>query len=65
MRKNEDYRYICHSVYRNFAPRSSETYFRTLKDVDYINFSSNTKFKPGQNFIFNSKFESGNLSTAF
>ena len=65
MRRDEDYRNTCNMVYRNFAPRSSETYFKTLKSCNYDNLTSTSKFRPGQNYIFNSKFEGGNLSAAF
>lgn len=40
MRKEDDYRYTGNAVYRSFVPRSSETYFRTLKEADYLNVSS-------------------------
>jgi len=35
MRKEDDFRYTGSVVYRSFAPRSSDTYFRTLKTVDF------------------------------
>ena len=66
MRKEDEFRFAGNVVYRSFAPRSSETYFRTFKDVQFVeNQSTKGKFKNGQNFIFNSRFESGNLSMAF
>jgi hypothetical protein len=35
MKKDDDYRYAGNVVYRSFAPRSSDTYFRTLKQVNF------------------------------
>lgn len=35
MKKEDDYRYTGNVIYKCFAPRSSDTYFRTLKKVDF------------------------------
>lgn len=48
-------------IYRGLMPRTSDNYFRLLKEV---NWSSEVEVKkPGRLLEFNSRFESGNLAT--
>lgn len=55
MRKDDDFRYAGNIVYRSFAPRSSDTYFRTLKEVDFAAPVVETKFKTNELYSFNSR----------
>ena len=47
MRKDDEFRFAGNVVYRSFAPRSSETYFRTFKDIDFNQEPTKAKFKNG------------------
>ena len=65
MRKDDDIRYTGNIFYRGFMPRSSDNYFRLLKDVNYEGPSKKVTMKNGQNISFESRFESGNLNLVF
>ncbi len=46
-------------------PRSSDNYFRLLKDINFELPIKKPTLKNGQNITFDSRFESGNLNLAF
>lgn len=50
----EDCRYAGRVAYKSFIPRSSDNYFRLLKDVDFENLKSKKEIKG--DFEFNSQF---------
>lgn len=45
MKKEDDYRYAGNVIYRSFVPRSSDFYFRTLKQIDFDQITTEAKSK--------------------
>lgn len=52
-------------VYRGYTPKNTYYYFKTIKDVkmSQVNREKEKDYR-GEELVFNSKFESGNLNAA-
>ena len=65
VRKDDEIRFSGAIYYRGFIPRSSDSYFKLLRDVNFDGEQKKAILKMGQNICFDSRFESGNLNYVF
>ena len=56
MKKEDDIRYNGNIFYRGFVPKTSDNYFRLLKDISFTDPIKKPTVKTGQNIVFDSRF---------